>query len=274
MDQTNIKTLYVFVEIAIDTIHLAQTVRLNFPDDRRTFHETLLDSEEMDRDVPAGEIIGRVRHLRIEGPPTASVTEARGKSGDKSTESTRLALVSTIQFVAALQQLRNELNAEYSGAPLLSLLEGGTPREEGSEKPNVGAQVPKLWTGRYETTIPRSKPLSPGEILGCTAPQLGDVDALIYLGDGRFHLEAIMIANPSVPAFRYDPYSKKFTRERYNHQEMRAARNDAVMAARQSIDDIAHKASAVDPQAGDAPTWGVVLGTLGRQGNFRQHQVR
>jgi len=24
-----------------------------------------------------------------------------------------------------------------------------------------------------------------------------------YLGDGRFHLESIMIANPDVPAFRY-----------------------------------------------------------------------
>ena len=83
-----------------------------------------------------------------------------------------------------------------------------------------------------------------------------------------------MIANPSVPAFRYDPYSKKFTRERYDHREMRAARSDAVMAARKSIGDIAHKSSAVDTSAGETPAWGVVLGTLGRQGNFRQLQVR
>jgi 2-(3-amino-3-carboxypropyl)histidine synthase len=95
-----------------------------------------------------------------------------------------------------------------------------------------------------------------------------------YLGDGRFHLEAIMIANPSVPAFRYDPYSKKLTRERYNHREMRSARSDAVVAARKSISDIAHKASAVDSSVGEAPAWGVVLGTLGRQGNFKQLQVR
>jgi hypothetical protein len=57
-------------------------------------------------------------------------------------------------------------------------------------------------------TIPRSNPLSPGEILGCTSPQVGSVDALVYLGDGRFHLESAMIANPSLPAYRYDPYSK------------------------------------------------------------------
>jgi 2-(3-amino-3-carboxypropyl)histidine synthase len=183
MDQTNIKTLYVFVEISIDTIHLAQTVRLNFPEDRRTFRETLLDSEEMDRDIPAGANIGRPRHLRIEGPPAASVANKQGESDDvptqeRSTEPTRLALVSTIQFVAALQQLKDELNTEYSGTPPLGLL-GDVVPDQGSEKSAADVQVPKLWTGRYEATIPRSKPLSPGEILGCTAPPLGDVDALM-----------------------------------------------------------------------------------------------
>lgn len=95
-----------------------------------------------------------------------------------------------------------------------------------------------------------------------------------YLGDGRFHLEAIMIANPSVPAFRYDPYSKKLTRERYDHQEMRTTRGDAVTKARKSIDEIARKAPALDDLEGEPPAWGVILGTLGRQGNFRQLQVR
>ena len=180
MDQTNIKTLYVFVEIAIDTIHLAQTVRLNFPDVRPTFRETLLDSEEIDREIPAGANIGRPRHLQIEGP---SVAIKQGESDDRpaqeqSAEPTRLALVSTIQFVAALQQLKNDLNTEYSGAPPLGLL-GDRKPDQRSEKSAVDVQVPKLWTGRYEATVPRSKPLSPGEILGCTAPRLGDVDALM-----------------------------------------------------------------------------------------------
>jgi 2-(3-amino-3-carboxypropyl)histidine synthase len=181
MDQTNIKTLYVFVEIAIDSAHVAQTVRLNFPDNRHMFCETLLDSEEIDRTVPAGATIGRPRHLRIEGPPTAP-SDAQA-SDDKrlealSTESTRLALVSTIQFVGALQRLKDDLNSEYAGAPPLGLREGGT-QDGRSEVPTVDARVPRLWMGRYEATIPRSKPLSPGEILGCTAPSLGDVDALM-----------------------------------------------------------------------------------------------
>ena len=180
MDQTNIKTLYVFVEIAIDTVHLTQTVRLNFPEDRRTFRETLLDSEEVDRELPAGANIGRLRHLRIEGSSTAPIASKQGETVDRptqnqSTDPTRLALVSTIQFVAALQQLKDDLNAEYSSASPLGLLGDGT-QDEGSEK---SVQIPKLWTGMYEATIPRSKPLSPGEILGCTAPALGNVDALM-----------------------------------------------------------------------------------------------
>ena len=47
--------------------------------------------------------------------------------------------------------------------------------------------------------MPQSKPLSPGEILGCTSPRLESCDAIVYLGDGRFHLESIMISNPEIP---------------------------------------------------------------------------
>ena len=44
---------------------------------------------------------------------------------------------------------------------------------------------------------------SAGEVLGCTAPVVAsDTEAIVFVADGRFHLEAIMIANPSIPAFR------------------------------------------------------------------------
>ncbi len=43
-----------------------------------------------------------------------------------------------------------------------------------------------------------------GEVLGCTAPVLqGEYDAIVFVADGRFHLEAIMIANPTIPAYRW-----------------------------------------------------------------------
>ncbi|KAG6890950.1 hypothetical protein C0995_000907 [Termitomyces sp. Mi166 len=271
MDQTSIKTLYVFVEIAIDSTHLAQTVRLNFPSDRQQFHENLLNSEETDRLIPAGTKIGSTSHLRIEGP-SDSRNATPGPS--LSYEPTRLALVSTIQFVAALQRLKEDLTGESfvidPTRPTSGLLESSSSSSCNTTGPSE--QPNKLWSGKYEATIPRSKPLSPGEILGCTAPRLNDVDALIYLGDGRFHLESIMIANPTVPAFRYDPYSKKLTRERYDHREMQSVRDDAVQTARRSIAAFAHDSSH-DARSEDPPLWGVILGTLGRQGNFKQLQA-
>ncbi|ORY85085.1 putative diphthamide synthesis protein-domain-containing protein, partial [Protomyces lactucae-debilis] len=130
-----------------------------------------------------------------------------------------LALVGTIQFVKSIQTIRADL-------------------EDLEEKYH------------FKVTIPQAKPLSPGEILGCTAPKLDkSVDAIIYVGDGRFHLESIMIANPTVDAYRYDPYSRKFTRERYEHVEMQQMRKEAIAKAKR------------------ATKFGLILGTLGRQGS-------
>ena len=285
IDQTTIKTLYVFVEIAIDSTHLADTVRLNFPSDRATFYEQLLDSEETGAAIPAGQKIGKTQHLRIQASSPTNDLSKHGYTQQRPQtppqEPTRLALVSTIQFVSALQKLKEDLvlGCESSETPG-SLSDGKFGR----------------WTSKYEAIIPRSKPLSPGEILGCTAPALNEVDALLsvailcfkfwltryrYLGDGRFHLESIMIANPTVPAFRYDPYSKKLTRERYDHYDMRRARDQAVQSARESIASLPSSLdlTELDPTTKlsgpmqHRPLWGVILGTLGRQGSFKQLQA-
>ncbi|MBN3318866.1 DPH1 synthase, partial [Atractosteus spatula] len=172
-----------------------------------------------------------------------------------------LALVSTIQFVAALQTGR-EAGGQSAGS--LSLFAQSASSEL---RPD------------YDVVVPQCRPLSPGEILGCTSPRLErPVSAILagkyqdwhlenpsithgvpvhhthtpahwYLGDGRFHLESIMIANPDTPAYKYDPYSKVFSREHYDHEAMRAVRRQAIEAAR------------------GARRWGLILGTLGRQGN-------
>ncbi|KAJ1758161.1 Diphthamide biosynthesis protein 1 [Coemansia sp. RSA 2523] len=156
---TTVKTMYVFVDIGIDTEHFIRTVEKNFE---------------------AG---------------------------------TRIALVGVIQFVTALQTCKHLLSTKYTAV------------------------------------IPQSKPLSPGELLGCTSPRLTDIDVIVYLGDGRFHLESIMIHNPEIPAYAYNPYNKKFTRERYSHDEMHSLRKNAVASAKQ------------------AKKFGLILGTLGRQGS-------
>lgn len=44
---------------------------------------------------------------------------------------------------------------------------------------------------------PQIKPLSRGEVLGCTSERLDkdQYDAMVFIGDGRFHLESAMIHN-------------------------------------------------------------------------------
>lgn len=162
VDVTKIKTLYVFVDIRIDTSHLIATLERNF------------DS---------------------------------GKT---------IAIVGTIQFNATLHNVK-----------------------------------PVLEKAGFSVLIPQITPLSKGEILGCTSPRLSSeaADMILYLGDGRFHLESAMIHNPSLPAYRYDPYSRKLTRETYAHDEMQDMRHQAIRQAR------------------SARRWGIILGSLGRQGN-------
>lgn len=163
VDQTaGIKVLYVFVDVKIDALHFIESVKVNFPKERK------------------------------------------------------LALVSTIQFVATLHAVAKEL-CEL----------------------------------QYDVTIPQFKPLSPGEVLGCTAPRIIDERVLIYLGDGRFHLEAAMISNPDLEAYKYDPYEKKFTSEYYDHIGMRKNRKQAIDIGR------------------NAKKFGLILGTLGRQGSTK-----
>ena len=163
VDVTKIKTLYVFVDISIDTKHLLATLEKNF---------------------------------------------SPGKT---------IAMVGTIQFNATLHGVR-----------------------------------PLLEKAGFNILIPQISPLSKGEILGCTSPRMTStdgVDMILYLGDGRFHLESAMIHNPELPAYRYDPYSRKLTRETYNLKEMHTLRHEAIASAK------------------SARKWGLILGSLGRQGN-------
>lgn len=100
-------------------------------------------------------------------------------------------------------------------------------------------------------TPPQISPLSKGEVLGCTSQRLDKqkFSGMIYVGDGRFHLESSMIHNPEIPAYRYDPYLRKFTREYYDQKEMITVREDAIKTASRS------------------KKIGLILGALGRQGN-------
>lgn len=159
IDKTNIRTLYVFVDIRFDLMHFVNIINENLP------------------------------------------------------KNSRIALFATIQFVAS-------------------------------------AHAAKSLLTDFQVVTPQAKPLSPGEILGCTSPKLSsDFDCIVYLGDGKFHLESVLIHNPSIKAYRYDPYTGIMTLEEYDHADMLSSRLDAITKAKKS------------------KKWGLILGTLGRQGS-------
>jgi 2-(3-amino-3-carboxypropyl)histidine synthase len=183
IDATRIRTLYVFVEISIDSDHLAKTIRRNFPSERETFLRDVIHATDSSTnggvDVPIGTVIGGQR--RIKGDSRGEIELEQDTQVPQlltPPKRTRLALVSTIQFAAALNRLKEDLSIS-TGEEVSSLEKSGdkTVDQPSAIVPYSSGQ--DLDTGTYEITVPRSKPLSPGEILGCTAPRLNDVDAIL-----------------------------------------------------------------------------------------------
>ena len=135
----------------------------------------------------------------------------------------KIALMGTIQFAPTLQTCAEELKSR-----------------------NIFSEV----------ALPQARPLSKGEVLGCTSPKLdSDIDLCIFIADGRFHIESVMIMNPKVQFLRYNPYDKKLTKEVYNHVDMKSTRTKVI--------DQAMNKFVEDP----SKPWIVLLSTLGRQGN-------
>lgn len=65
--------------------------------------------------------------------------------------------------------------------------------------------------GYSNIEIPQEKPRCRGETLGCTSAILersGGKDTVVFIADGRFHMEGAMIANPEMIFYKYNPYEK------------------------------------------------------------------
>jgi len=114
-------------------------------------------------------------------------------------------------------------------------------------------RMAKSFGKELEIEIPQAQPLSPGETLGCTSPRVAaGVSAVVFVADGTFHLEAAMLQNRHVPVFlRYDPYTHLLLRANYSAQSVVSGRKECIQ------------------RAANASTFGIIQGTLGRQGNPR-----
>lgn len=325
---TVIPCLYVFVEIRVDVQHLVDCVKMTFRQEEEKRQSLLLEGDDED----SKEL--RSRSVRI----------------------IETLVMGTVQFRSAVIESAQRLNED----PTTSTSSSSTSNDHDIQ---------------FQAIVPQAKPLSPGEVLGCTAPSgLATLDfeaamsstnsrrlrqarrnkecsaesttiaaattttvlppssspenstniptrerVMIFIADGRFHLEAAMISNPTLRALRYDPYSKSLTEEKYDMVHMKKLRREAILSVRliwgvasntpltasassthtvdvingrvvdsasQNSDIIANSvlqnqpslhhpfsklslspASSSDNNSRSTKIFGIILGTLGRQGN-------
>lgn len=148
VDTTRIKCLYIFVEITIDQQHLARTIHYHFSQEgaRKLLH-----------DVSNPQVTPETTE---ENPGIVIEYEAASNSKE-SDKPTKVAVVGTVQFIAAVQSLSDDIGSLKQSQNNMI--------EDGQKSSN-----------NLEIVVPQIKPLSPGEILGCTAPKLAqDINAIL-----------------------------------------------------------------------------------------------
>jgi 2-(3-amino-3-carboxypropyl)histidine synthase len=204
IQHTIVPVQYVFVEIQFYIPHLVQSLAATLFPTGQPHHppEELQTSLTTNSPRLDDAFVNNMKNLLL---------------GSQQEERLHLYLLGTIQFRHALVEVREQLMLLYEQLQ--------------SETTNDQAQIPKCFT----ISIPQCKPLSPGEVLGCTSPVLdthlqrnmsSDNSIAIlpttravvcFVADGRFHLESTMIANHTKinTFYRYDPYSRILSIEAY-----------------------------------------------------------
>ncbi|EAA20717.1 Putative diphthamide synthesis protein [Plasmodium yoelii yoelii] len=72
---------------------------------------------------------------------------------------------------------------------------------------------------------------------------------ILFIADGRFHLESLMIHNPDFTFFRYNPFDKILSEEKYNYKLFYNIRKNEINKSK------------------NCKSVCIILSTLGRQGN-------
>jgi 2-(3-amino-3-carboxypropyl)histidine synthase len=276
---TVIPCLYVFVEILFDTTHFIDCVDVTM---RQKYHGA--SGHEQPNDNAAAAVrrsssVPEGGEFRIPPPPSAEVSNQDAvnalvatvppneevPSAAPTMNFPHVYLLATVQFRHALAEVQERLQVQWGYRNI---------EASGQKKSEMRTRG---------ISIPQAKPLSPGEVLGCTSPKLdthlqpnyshpvGDsLTALrsavvCFVADGRFHLESTMISNPHIETFyRYDPYSKTLSIEEYDHEAMHAIRRAAIGQVTVPKGVVSASTGAT---ATTRKTFGIIMGTLGRQGN-------
>lgn len=152
----------------------------------------------------------------------------------KHIDCTSLSVMGTIQYNGAVRRIRKRIEEKSSKNFLLS----------SSNPLNNNELSCKI---KDTPVIPRIMPLSPGEVLGCTSPRVSTKN-ILFIAEGRFHLESAMIQNPGKKYFRYCPSERALIKEEHNYNGFLEIRKEKKKLAR------------------ECSRYLVIYGTLGRQG--------
>ncbi|MCO5561152.1 hypothetical protein L7F22_014773 [Adiantum nelumboides] len=245
VDQTMIRTLYIFVEIAVDSPHLSSTIRSNFPSKRSEFRRKILGIGSSSSNDAASSSTDQVQESS-KGKKLKKIEIETESQEDQST-SIESRFQETLDIDEKIQNpLREEGQDEEIGGNRdreeeddrpthFALIHGNgegnrlmiTDDPSSSSSPNpttsnstqdststpTSTSTSTWYSSSYLITVPQSKPLSPGEVLGCTSPQFTS-------------------PNSNKNGSNIDPYSKTLVRERYDHERMRLERGKALDLAK------------------------------------------
>lgn len=100
--------------------------------------------------------------------------------------------------------------------------------------------------------IPQTKPLSPGELLGCTSFMTKNHSGAIYIGDGKFHIESILFFNPNIKIIQFNPFIRSLT-----------------LLGFKSLETLSERECFIEKAIFFLKSCNFIFGVLGRQGNMK-----
>lgn len=209
--QTVLKCLYVFVDIIFDFKSLVNAVTNNFPIRQQNSNPSvpsqLTESELTKSQMTLSQRTkSELTESQSRHSPSLSSPSSHQTTNIPSTTESPPSGNPNTSLIPSPSLLMNDVH--YDGSPVIVLL--GTIQY--SSVLHAAAHSLRDVYGVSNIIVPQELPLTAGEVLGCTSPTLTDSTNfptfVIFISDGRFHLESAMIQNPSLPFFRYDPFTK------------------------------------------------------------------
>ena len=100
--------------------------------------------------------------------------------------------------------------------------------------------------------INQTKPLSPGELLGCTSFKTKHHSGVVYIGDGKFHVESVFFFNPNIKIIQFNPFTKSL-----------------ILLGFKFIETTNEREFVIEKAIFFSKHYNFIFGTLGRQGNMK-----